>query len=33
MEHAGMNFVEAVKDLAQQYGMQVPEDDASPQDR
>jgi DNA primase len=33
MEHAGMNFVEAVKDLAQQYGMQVPEIDASPQDR
>ena len=33
MEHAGMTFVEAVKDLAQQYGMQVPEDDASPQDR
>src|SRR5215208_8517358 len=33
MEHAGMNFVEAVKDLAHQYGMQVPEDDASPQDR
>ncbi|MEO6972368.1 MAG: DNA primase [Rhodoferax sp.] len=33
MEHAGMNFVEAVKDLAQQYGMQVPEDDASPQER
>ncbi|MBI2771251.1 MAG: DNA primase [Burkholderiales bacterium] len=33
MEHAGMNFVEAVKDLAQQYAMQVPEDDASPQDR
>ncbi|HMA09425.1 MAG TPA: DNA primase [Ramlibacter sp.] len=33
MEHAGMNFVEAVKDLAQQYGMQVPEEDASPQDR
>jgi DNA primase len=33
MEHAGMNFVEAVKDLAGQYGMQVPEDDASPQDR
>ena len=30
MEHAGMNFVEAVKDLAGQYGMQVPEDDASP---
>ena len=33
MEHAGMNFVEAVKDLAQTYGMPVPEDDASPQDR
>jgi DNA primase len=33
MEHAGMTFVEAVKDLAQQYGMQVPEDDASPQER
>jgi DNA primase len=33
MEHAGMTFVEAVKDLAQQYGMQVPEDDVSPQDR
>jgi DNA primase len=25
--HAGMNFVEAVKDLAGQYGMQVPEED------
>ena len=33
MEHAGMSFVEAVQDLAQQFGMQVPEDDASPQDR
>ncbi|MBT9506488.1 DNA primase [Rhodoferax sp.] len=33
MDHAGMTFVEAVKDLAQQYGLQVPEDDASPQDR
>ena len=33
MDHVGMTFVEAVKDLAQQYGMQVPEDDASPQDR
>jgi len=33
MDHAGMTFVEAVKDLAQQYSMQVPEDDASPQDR
>jgi DNA primase len=33
MDHAGMTFVEAVKDLAQQYGMQVPEDDATPEDR
>ncbi len=33
MEHAGMSFVEAVHDLAQQYGLQVPEDEASPQDR
>ena len=33
MDHAGMSFIEAVKDLAQQYGMQVPEEDASPQDR
>ena len=33
MDHAGMNFVEAVKDLAQQYGMQVPEDEGSPEDR
>ena len=33
MDHAGMSFVEAVHDLAQQYGMQVPEEDASPQDR
>ena len=33
MDHAGMTFVEAVHDLAQQYGMQVPEDEASPQDR
>ena len=33
MEHAGMTFIEAVQDLAQQYGLQVPEDDASPQDR
>jgi DNA primase len=33
MEHAGMTFIEAVKDLAQQTGMQIPEDDASPQDR
>ena len=33
MDHVGMDFVEAVKDLAQQYGMQVPEDEASPDDR
>jgi DNA primase len=33
MEHAGMSFMEAVKDLAQQVGMQVPEDDISPADR
>jgi DNA primase len=33
MDYASMNFVEAVKDLAGQYGMQVPEDDVSPQDR
>ena len=33
MEHAGMNFVEAVKDLAQQAGLQVPEEELSPQER
>ena len=33
MEHVGMSFIEAVKDLAQQYGMQVPEEEISPQDR
>jgi DNA primase len=33
MEHAGMSFIEAVKDLAQQTGMQVPEEESSPQDR
>ncbi|MEX1167813.1 MAG: CHC2 zinc finger domain-containing protein, partial [Hydrogenophaga sp.] len=33
MEHAGMSFIEAVKDLAQQTGMPIPEDEASPQDR
>jgi len=32
MEHAGMNFVEAVKDLAGQYGMQVPDENLSPQE-
>ena len=33
MDHAGMSFVEAVKDLAQQYGMPVPEEEGTPQDR
>lgn len=33
MEHAGMGFVEAVKDLAGQFGMQVPDDERSPQER
>ncbi len=32
-EHHGMGFVDAVQDLAQQVGMQVPEDDASPEQR
>ncbi len=32
MEHAGMGFVEAVQELAQQYGLQVPQEQASPQD-
>jgi DNA primase len=33
MDHTGLSFVEAVTDLAQQYGMAVPQDEASPQDR
>ncbi|MFM7026368.1 MAG: DNA primase, partial [Limnohabitans sp.] len=33
MEHTGMTFIEAVKDLAQQVGMQVPEEQQSPEDR
>ena len=34
MDHAGLGFREAVQDLAQQAGMQVPDDDErSPQDR
>jgi DNA primase len=33
MENAGMNFVEATKELAGQYGMEVPEDDSSPAER
>ena len=32
MEHTGMTFVEAVKDLAQQVGMQVPDEQQSPED-
>ena len=32
-EHSGMSFVDAVKDLAQQAGMTVPEDDKSPAER
>jgi DNA primase len=33
MEHTGASFVEAVHDLAQQYGMPVPEDERSPEER
>ena len=33
MDYASMNFVEAVKDLAGQYGLQVPDDERSPQER
>ena len=33
IDYAGMNFVEAVKDLAGQYGMQLPEEDLSPAER
>jgi DNA primase len=33
MEHSGMGFLEAVRDLAQQTGLTVPEDDRSPQER
>jgi DNA primase len=33
MEHTGMSFIEAVKDLAQQVGMQVPEEPQSPEER
>ena len=33
MEHTGAGFVEAVQDLAQQTGMQVPEDERSPEER
>ena len=33
MDHAGMTFVEAVHDLAQQHGLQVPEEERNSQDR
>jgi DNA primase len=33
MEHAGMNFVEAVQELAQSCGMTVPQEQRSPQER
>ena len=33
MEHTGAGFVEAVHDLAQQYGLTVPEDERSPAER
>ncbi len=33
MEHHGMGFIDAVRDLAQQTGMQVPEDTSSPAER
>lgn len=33
MEHAGMGFLEAVQELAQSTGLQVPQDDVSPQER
>ena len=32
-EHNGMSFVDAVQDLAQQVGMQVPQEDVSPEER
>jgi DNA primase len=33
MDHNGMSFIEAIKDLAQTMGMAVPEDERSPQER
>ncbi|MFV0678706.1 DNA primase [Ottowia sp.] len=33
MEHTGAGFIEVVHDLAQQYGMPVPEDERSPAER
>lgn len=33
MEHGGVGFVDAVRDLAQQLGMSVPDDDSTPAER
>lgn len=33
MEHLGLSFIEAVRDLAQTVGMQVPEEQVSPEER
>jgi DNA primase len=33
MEQSGMGFVDAVRDLAQQVGMTVPQDDTTPEER
>ena len=33
MEHTGVGFIDAVKDLAQTFGLQVPEDERSPAER
>ncbi|PXW95024.1 DNA primase [Sphaerotilus hippei] len=33
MEHTGLGFVEAVRELAQEMGVTVPEDDVSPEER
>src|SRR6478609_4463837 len=33
MDHSGMGFVEAVKDLAGEYGLEIPEDDTTPEQR
>ena len=32
-DYLGLGFIDAVKDLAHQYGMQVPDDDSTPQER
>jgi DNA primase len=33
MEHSGLGFIDAVRDLAQQVGMTVPEDESTPAER